>query len=179
MHLLKRASVNTVDGVDTTISTTSMGMDIRGVGILATIITTPDVIRLDILALVFGIICVASKYVNRIISVQNNDAIRDLAEQKLKTLNGRVSGQEFRLTLDDIFKYNNKTWTGIGAVTSIPQLQRLLCDHTANFFVKRERSDAREFAYASSQFHGVFWQFRGFVMFLWLHPSENRTRAGA
>ena len=112
-----RRAINVVDGVDTVLLVSSLGMGAVGVGLLSTIIAAPTVVALEAGALVCGLTSVAGKYVSRklLAKAKKHDEIRVLALSKLDTVSdvvshairdGRISSEEYKLVLDEVEKYN-------------------------------------------------------------------------
>ena len=60
-----RRGVNAVDGIDTALLTASMAMGASGVGLLATVISAPIVLGLEVAALVCGLIGIEGKFVGK------------------------------------------------------------------------------------------------------------------
>ena len=104
-----RRGANVVDGIDTALSVTSVGLAASGVGLLSTIIAAP----VD----VCGLVGTGGKLVGRRLQAKarKHDLIRGLVESKLNTIADRISvalnddkitEEEFRLILSEIDKYN-------------------------------------------------------------------------
>ena len=108
--------VNALDGIDTTLITTSMSLGVGGVALLSTVVAAPVVLGLEAGSLACGILAVAGKYVGRRLATKakKHDEIRVLANSKLNTVadhvstalkDGEISDREFRLVLDELAKY--------------------------------------------------------------------------
>ena len=106
-----------VDGFDTALSVTRVGLAASGVGLLSTIIAAPVAIRLQAGAIVCGLLGAGGKFLGRRLQAKarKHDLIRGLAESKLNTITNRISvalnddkitEEEFRLILSEIDKYN-------------------------------------------------------------------------
>ena len=111
-----RRAINVVDGVDTVLVASSMGLGAAGVGLLSTIIAAPVVVALEAAALVCGLTGIAGKYVSRrlLVKAKKHDEIRILALSKLNSItgvisnalsDGHISQSEFKLILDEVEKY--------------------------------------------------------------------------
>ena len=117
--------VNTLDGIDTTLLTASMGMGIKDVRTLPTIIAAPVVLGLEIAALACGNLGIAGKFIGHWLAVKakKHDEARFLEESKLNSIfdhvsstlmDGRISDEEFRLVVDEVTKYQ-QLYSGIQA----------------------------------------------------------------
>ena len=111
-----RRAVNVIDGVDTALVASSLGMGAAGVGLLSTIIAAPVVVALEAAALACGLAGIVGKYVSRRLQVKakKHDEIRVLALSKLNSItdvisnalsDGHISPSEFKLVLDEVEKY--------------------------------------------------------------------------
>ena len=111
-----RRAINIVDGVDTALVASSMGMGVAGVGLLSTIIAAPVVVGLEAGALVCGLAGIAGKYVSRrlLVKAEKHDEIRVLAISKLNSMadvisnalgDGHISPEEFKLVLGEVERY--------------------------------------------------------------------------
>ena len=117
MYKKYRHGANVVDGVDTALLVTSVGLSASGVGLLSTIIAAPVALGLQAGAIVCGLLGVGGKLVGRKLQAKarKHDLIRGLAESKLNTIADRISVALnddkitevlFRLILSEIDKYN-------------------------------------------------------------------------
>ena len=117
MYKKYRRGANVVDGIDTALSVTSVGLAASGVGLLSTIIAAPVALGLQAGAIVCGLLGAGGKLVGRRVQAKarKHDLIRGLAESKLNTIADRISvalnddkitEEEFRLILYEIDKYN-------------------------------------------------------------------------
>ena len=111
-----RRAINVVDGIDTVLVASSLGMGAAGVGLLSTIIAAPVVVVLEAAALACGLAGIAGKYISRRVLVKSkkHDEIRVLALSKLNSItgvisnalrDGHISPEEFKLVLDEVEKY--------------------------------------------------------------------------
>ena len=112
------AGVNTLDGVDTVLITGAMGTSAVGVGLLATVVATPVAIRLQIGALICGLLGVICKYTRRRLEVKANkhSKLSVLYESKINTItshiskalrDGHITDVEFDLVLTELQKCEN------------------------------------------------------------------------
>ena len=117
MYEKYRRGANFVDGIDTALSVTSVGLAASGVGLLSTIIAAPVALGLQAWAIVCGLLGAGGKLVGRRLqtNARKHDLIRGLAESKLNTIADRISvalnddkitEEKFRLILPEIDKYN-------------------------------------------------------------------------
>ena len=88
-----RRRANFVDGLDTALSVTSVGLATTGVGLLSTIISVPVALGLQAGANVCGLLGASGKSVGRRLQAKarKHDLIRGLAESKLNTIACRIS----------------------------------------------------------------------------------------
>ena len=95
MYKMYRRGVNVVDGTDTALSMTSVGLAASGVGLLSTIIAAPVALGLQAGAIVCGLLGAGGKLVGRRIQAKARKyyLIRGLAESKLITIADRISFQ--------------------------------------------------------------------------------------
>ena len=116
MYKKYRRAINVVDGIDTVLVTSSLGMGAAGVGLLSTIIAAPVVVALEAAALACGLAGIAGKYISRrlLVKAKKHDEIRVLALSKLSSItdvisnalrDGQISPEEFKLVLDEVEKY--------------------------------------------------------------------------
>ena len=113
-----RRGMNALDGVDTALLATTIGLGVGGVGLLSTIIAAPIALGLEVGALGCGLASVGCKFAGRRLhtKAKKHDEIRVLAESKLNTIsdhisralndNHQISDEEFRLILGEVDKYN-------------------------------------------------------------------------
>ena len=117
MYKKYRRGANVVDGIDTVLSVTSVGLAASGVGLLSTTIEAPVALGLQAGAIVCGLLGAGGKLVGRRLQTKagKHDLIRGLAESKLNTIADRISvalnddkitEDEFRLILSEVDKYN-------------------------------------------------------------------------
>ena len=117
MYKKYRRGANVVDGIDTALSETSVGLAASGVGLLSTIIAAPVALGLQAGAIVCGLLGALGKLVGRRLQAKarKHDLIRGLAESKLNTIADHISvalnddkiiEEEFRLILSEVDKYN-------------------------------------------------------------------------
>ena len=117
MYKKYRRGANVVDGIDTALSVTSVGLAASGVGLLSTIIPAPVALGLQAGAIVCGLLGAGGKLVGRRLQAKarKHDLIRGLAESKLKTIadsisvalnDDKITEEEFRLILSEVDKYN-------------------------------------------------------------------------
>ena len=147
MYKKYRREANVLDGTDTALSVTSVGLAASGVGLLSTIIAAPVAIGLQAGAIVCGLLGAGGKLVCRRLQAKarKHNLIRGLAESKLSTIADRISvalnddkitEEEFRLILSDIDKYNQ-----MKAEIRGRQKQSLLEDEKNRLF-QRARDEA-------------------------------------
>ena len=88
-----RRGVNFVDGFDTSLSVTSVGLAASGDGLLATITAAPVALDLQAGAIECGLLGAGGKLVGRRLQAKarKHDLIRDMAESKLNTIADRIS----------------------------------------------------------------------------------------
>ena len=112
-----RRGANFVDGLDTALSVTSVGLIATGVGLLSTIIAVPAAPGLQAGAIVCGLLGAGEKLVGRRLQAKarKHDLIRGLVESKLNTIadpistvltDDKITEEEFRLILSEVDKYN-------------------------------------------------------------------------
>ena len=117
MYKKYRRGANVVDGIDTALSVTSVGLAASGVGLLSTIIAAPVAIGLQAGAIVCEMLGAGGKLVGRRLQTKarKHDLIRGLAESKLNTIadhisvalnDDKITEEEFRLILSEVDKYN-------------------------------------------------------------------------
>ena len=117
MYKKYRRGANVVDGIDTALSVTSVGLAASGVGLLSTIIAAPVALGFQARAIECGLLGAGGKLVGRRLQAKarKHDLIRGLAELKLNTIADRISvalnddkitEEEFRLIVSEIDKYN-------------------------------------------------------------------------
>ena len=111
-----RKAINVIDGIDTALVVSSLGMGVAGVGLLATIIAAPVVVGLEEAAAVCGVAGIAGKFISRrlLVKAKKHDEIRVLAISKLNSVadiisnslrNGHISPEEYKAVLDEEGKY--------------------------------------------------------------------------
>ena len=93
MYKKYRRGANFVDGFDTALSVTSVGLAASGVGLLSTVIAAPDALGLQAGAIVCGLLWAGGKLVGRKLQAKarKHDLIRCLAESKINTIADRIS----------------------------------------------------------------------------------------
>ena len=117
MYKRYRREANVVDGIDTALSVTSVGLAASGVGLLSTIIAAPVAIGLQAGAIVCGLLGAGGKSLSRRLQAKarKHDLIRGLAESKLNTTadhisvalnDDKITEEEFRLILSEVDKCN-------------------------------------------------------------------------
>ena len=110
-----RKAINVIDGIDTALVASSLGMGVAGVGLLSTIIAAP-VVGLEAATVACGVAGIAGKYVSRrlLVKAKKHDEIRVLALSKLNSVtdiisnslrNGHISPEEYKAVLDEEEKY--------------------------------------------------------------------------
>ena len=116
MYKKYRRGANVVDGNDTALSVTGVGLAASGVGLLSTIIAAPVAIGLQAGAIVCEMLGAGGKLVGRRLqaNARKHDLIRGLAESKLNTTadhisvalnDDKITEEEFRLILSEVDKY--------------------------------------------------------------------------
>ena len=92
MYKMYRRGANVADGINTTLSVTSVGLAASGVGLLSTIIAAPVDIGLQAGAIVCGLLGAGGKLVGRRLQAKarKHDLIRGLAKSKLNTIADRI-----------------------------------------------------------------------------------------
>ena len=109
--------VNIVDGTDTALAMTSVGLAASGIRLLSTIIVAPVAIGIQAGALVCGLLGAGGKLIGRKLQAKakKHNQIRVLADSKLNTISDhilaaladdKISDEEFRLILSEVDKYN-------------------------------------------------------------------------
>ena len=112
-----RRGVNVIDGIDTALFVTSVGLAASGIGLLATIIAAPGALGLQARAIGCGLLGASGKFISQNLQAKarKHDQIRVLAESKLNSIADRISvalnddqisEEEFRLILSEVDKYN-------------------------------------------------------------------------
>ena len=112
-----RRGANFVDGLDTALSVTSVGLAATGVGLLSTIIAVPVALGLQDGAIVCWLLGAGGKLVGLRLQAKarKDDLILGLAESKINTIADRISTvltddkiteEEFCLILSEFDKYN-------------------------------------------------------------------------
>ena len=93
MYKKYRCGANFVDGFDTALSVTSVGLAASGFGLLSTIIAAPVALGLQAGAIVCGLLGAGGKLVGRRLQAKarKHDLIRCLAESKINTIADRIS----------------------------------------------------------------------------------------
>ena len=88
-----RRVINVINGVDTALVASSLGMGAAGVGLLSTVIAAPVVVALEAAALACGLAGIAGKYVSRrlLVKARKHDEIRVLALSKLNSITDVIS----------------------------------------------------------------------------------------
>ena len=83
-----RRVVNALDGIDTALLATTMGLGVGGVGLLSTIIAAPIALCLEAAAPGCGLVSVGCKFASRGLKTKakKKDEIYVLAESKLNTI---------------------------------------------------------------------------------------------
>ena len=83
-----KRGINTVDGIDTALATTSVGLAASGIGLLSTIITAPVAIGIQAGAVVCGLLGVGGKFTGRKLQpkAKKHNQIRALADSKLNII---------------------------------------------------------------------------------------------
>ena len=76
MYKKYRRAINVVDGIDTVLVTSRLGMGAAGVGLLCTIIAVPVVVALEAAALACGLAGIAGKYISRRLLVKAKNTTR-------------------------------------------------------------------------------------------------------
>ena len=148
-----RRGVNAVDGIDTALLTSSMAMGASGVGLLATVISAPIVLGLEVAALVCGLIGIGGKFVGKKLQVkaQKHDHICILADTKLNTISdhiskalrdGNISDEEFKLILDEYEKYQQMK-ADIRAGTRKAHSGVILDEEAKNALIAQGRDEAQ------------------------------------
>ena len=113
MYKKYQRGANVVDGIDTALSVTSVGLAASGVGLLSTIIAAPVALGLQAGAIVCGLLGAGGILVGQRLQAKarKHDLIRGLAESKLNTIADRISvtlnddkitEEEFRLILSKL-----------------------------------------------------------------------------
>ena len=117
MYKKYRRRFNIEDGLDTALSTASVGLAASGVGLLSTIIAMPVAIGIQAGAVVCGLLGAIGKVFGRRLQAKatKHNQIRVLAESRLNSVADRISAaltddkisdEEFRLKLSESDKYN-------------------------------------------------------------------------
>ena len=111
-----KRGVNIVDGIDTALATTSVGLAASGIGLLSTIIAAPVAIGIQAGAVVCGLLGVSRKFIVRKLQAKakKHNQVRALADSKLNTISDhvspaqvdkKISDEEFGLILSEVDKY--------------------------------------------------------------------------
>ena len=117
MYKKNRRGANAADGIDTTLSLTSVVLAASGVALLSTIIAAPVATGLQAGAIVCRLLGAGGKLVGRRrqAKARKHDLIRGLAESKLNTIADRISvalnnvkiaEEEFCLILSEVDRNN-------------------------------------------------------------------------
>lgn len=150
-----RRAVNVIDGIDTGLAATSLGLGAGGIALLSTVIAAPIVVILEMTALGCGILSVAGKFVSRRLSVKvkKHSEIRVLASSKLDTIadhvshalvDGVISDQEFKLILDEVEKYNQLKEEIRTTSRKIYKAKGEIDEKTKQELISRGKEEARE-----------------------------------
>ena len=110
-----KRGVNIVDGIDTALAMTSVGLAASGIGLLSTIIAAPVAIGIQAGAVVCGLLGAGGKLIGRKLQAKakKHNQIPVLADSKLNTISDHVSAaladdkisdEEFRLILSEVDK---------------------------------------------------------------------------
>lgn len=108
--------IKIVNGVDSVLVVTTMGLGIAGVGLLSTIVAAPLVIVMEGVAVGTGLLSIAGKFVNTKLfaKAEKHEKIQVLAESKLNTISdhiskammdGKITDEEFSLILSELEKF--------------------------------------------------------------------------
>ena len=111
-----RKAINVIDGIDTALVTSSLGMGVAGMGLLTTIIVAPVVVGLEAAAVACGLAGIGGKYVSRrlLVKAKKHDEIHVFAQSKLNSItdvisnsprDGHTSPEEFKAVLNEVEKY--------------------------------------------------------------------------
>ena len=141
--------VKVINGIDTMLITSTMGLGIAGVGLLSTIIAAPAVLSLEGAALVSGFLSIIAKYANKKFNLkaEKHQKIQVLAEAKLNTISDHiskalidehVSDEEFTLILSELNKFLEMK-DGIRNKT-----KRVIDEETKQSLINQGREEARE-----------------------------------
>ena len=117
MYKKYRRGANFVDGLDTALSVTSVGLAATGIGLLSTIIAVPIALGLQSGTIGCWLLGAGGKLVGRKLQakVRKNDLIRGQAVLRLNIIADRISTvltddkiteEEFCLILSEVDKYN-------------------------------------------------------------------------
>ena len=112
-----KRGVNIVDGIDTALALTSVGLAVSGIGLLSTIIAAPVAIGIQAGAVACGLLGAGGKLTGRKLQAKakKHHQIRVLADSKLNTISDhisaalaydKISDEEFCLILSEADKYN-------------------------------------------------------------------------
>ena len=144
MYKKYRRGANVVDGIDTWLSVTSVGLAASCVELLSTIMAAPVALGFQAGTIVCGLLGAGGKLVGRRLQAKarKHDLIRGLTESKLNTITDRISvalnddkitEEEFRLILSEIDKYKK-----MKAEIRGRQKQSLSVDEKTDYFSVRE-----------------------------------------
>ena len=139
-----RKVVNVIDGFDTAMVASSLGMGVAGVGLLTTIIAAPVVVGLEAAAVICGLASFAGKYVSRrlLVKAKKHDEIHVLALSKLNSItdiisnslrDGHISPEEFKAVLNEEEKYRQMK-------ASIQKKTRKVGEETKNELMAQARA---------------------------------------
>ena len=149
--------VNVLDGIDSALIMTSMGVGVVGAGLLSSIIAAPVGLGLEIAALACGVLGLTGRFIGRRLAVKTkkHDEVRILAESKLNTISdhvsralvdAQVSDEEFRLILDESNKFDQmKAEIRAGAKKKHGAITPPALDEdTKKSLIQRGRDEARD-----------------------------------
>ena len=112
-----KKAAKAIDGVDTVLVVSSLGIGVAGVGLLSTIIAAPLVIALEGVSLGMGLLSIIGNQIIRKLNKKSekHSNIMILADSKINTISSHISkalsdneisDDEFKLILDELDKFN-------------------------------------------------------------------------
>ena len=138
-----------------------MGMGIRGVWLLSTIIAAAVVLGLEIAALACGTLGIAGNFIGHWLAVKakKHDEVWVLAESKLSIsdhvsstlIDGRISDEEFHIIVDEVAKYQqlkSGIWAGAQKAHAMVQLDV----ETKNYLIQQGKDEAKSDFYTIGRF---------------------------
>ena len=144
-----KRGMRVVDGIESTLLVTSLGLGGAGIGLLSTIIAAPVVVGMEAGAIVCGLASVAGKFLYKRLQAKarKHDEIRVLADSKLNTISdhvskalhdGQITDEEFTLILSELEKFQAMK----ASIQSASRAKQTVTDVEKNELIKQGREEA-------------------------------------